>query len=80
MDFAGRNFEIDAAQWTVTRRPRDFLERHSGGARFGTLPQAVRTQALTQLAAWATDTFGGLDTPLPETHRFTLRIFTFAER
>lgn len=77
---AGATGEIDAAQWSVTRTPRDFLDRHSGGARFSKLPPNVRTRALSQLADWAADTFGSLDAGFTETHRFTLRTFTFAER
>ncbi|MDO8874745.1 MAG: class I SAM-dependent methyltransferase [Pseudolabrys sp.] len=72
--------EIDAAHWRVTRSPADFLQRHAGGARFSTLAPALRASALGQLADWAAATFGNLDTRLEETHRFTLRIFTFAER
>lgn len=72
--------EIDAVQWTVTRRPRDFLDRHGGGARFAKLPPDLRARALSQLADWAADTFGSLDAGFTETHRFTLRTFTFAER
>jgi ubiquinone/menaquinone biosynthesis C-methylase UbiE len=72
--------EIDAARWNVRRAPRDFLDRHGGGARFSTLPEGVRATALSQLAAWASDTFGSLDAPFSETHRFTLRAFTFERR
>jgi ubiquinone/menaquinone biosynthesis C-methylase UbiE len=72
--------EIDAAQWSVTRTPRDFLERHGGGARFAKLPPDLRARSLSQLADWAADTFGGLDAGFTETHRFTLRTFTFSER
>jgi hypothetical protein len=72
--------EIDAAQWNVTRTPRDFIDRHSGGARFSKLSPDLRARSLSQLADWAADTFGGLDAGFTETHRFTLRTFTFAER
>lgn len=71
---------IIAATWTATRTPRDFLDRHGGGARFGKLPRDMRERALRELAHWALRQFGSLDARFPETHRFTLRTFTFAER
>jgi len=71
---------IDAAHWQATRSPRDFIDRHADGARFGGLPEETRADALNQLAAWAEKTFGCLDAAFTETHRFTLRRFTFAER
>lgn len=69
--------ENDAAQWTVTRRPRDFLDRHDGGARFSALSPELRVRSLGKLAAWATETFGSLDAGFTETHRFSLRTFRF---
>ncbi len=68
---------IDAATWDATCTPRDFIERHDGGARFSKLPAELRGRALRQLADWAVRQFGSLDARFPETHRFTLRIFTF---
>lgn len=67
------------ARWTVERSPRAFLERHARGARFGQLPAVVREDVLRALASWAQTEFGTLDAVFPETHRFTMRIFRFAE-
>ncbi len=69
--------DIDAATWDATRTPRDFIDRHGGGARFSRLPADVRARALRQLADWAVRQFGSLDARFPEKHRFTLRVFTF---
>ena len=69
--------QIEAARWQTDRGPRAFLDRHAGGARFSQLPPAVRDDALRQLAAWAVEQYGSLDARFTETHRFTLRIFTF---
>jgi SAM-dependent methyltransferase len=72
--------DIEAAFWTAARTPRGFLDRHAAGARFSQLPLDVRTGALRQLSSWAVRQFGSLDARFPETHHFTLRTFTFAER
>lgn len=72
--------EAEAAQWQTERSPRGFLDRHAGGAQFSKLPPTVRERSLRKLADWAVSQFGSLDARFPETHRFTLRAFTFAER
>ncbi len=72
--------EIEATHWPATRRPRDFIERHAGGAQFSKWPPDIRARALRTLSDWAVGQFGGLDAGFTETHRFTLRIFKFAER
>ena len=35
------------------RTPRQFIERHRGGARFSALPERVKDDAMARLAAWA---------------------------
>jgi ubiquinone/menaquinone biosynthesis C-methylase UbiE len=72
--------EIEAAKWNVTRTPRAFLDRHSGGARFSKLPQGTREHGFRKISEWAVSQFGSLDARFTETHRFALRTFTFAER
>jgi ubiquinone/menaquinone biosynthesis C-methylase UbiE len=64
----------DAATWVAERTPRAFLERHSGGARFSVLPEAVRQTAMASLAAWASGAFGSLDIAFQEDYRFELMI------
>ncbi len=71
--------EVTAASWSVGRCARAFLNRHAGGARFSRLPLAAREDALRALADWAQTEFGTLDAVFPETHRFEIRLFTFAE-
>lgn len=70
---------VTAASWSVGRCARAFLNRHAGGARFSRLPLAAREDALRALADWAQTEFGTLDAVFPETHRFEIRLFTFAE-
>jgi ubiquinone/menaquinone biosynthesis C-methylase UbiE len=71
--------ELTAASWSVGRCARAFLDRHAGGARFSRLPLAAREDALRELADWAQTEFGTLDAVFPETHRFKMQLFTFAE-
>lgn len=71
--------ELVIASWDVERSPRQFLDRHAGGARFSRLPQAIREDALRELAAWAEARFGSLDTEFAETHRFEMQFFRFQE-
>ena len=59
------------------RTPRQFLERHRGGARFSALPDSVKDDALARLADWAEQAFGSLDAVSPESHAFELRVFKF---
>jgi ubiquinone/menaquinone biosynthesis C-methylase UbiE len=68
---------ITVATWSAERTPRRFLDRHRTGARFAALPEATKQEALGALAAWATATFGALDTACREQHAFELQIFTF---
>lgn len=65
---------MTAASWTAERRADAFLRRHSTGARFSRLDEAVRRQAMGQLADWARQTIGPLDTVFTEHHRFELII------
>jgi ubiquinone/menaquinone biosynthesis C-methylase UbiE len=71
---------VVAAAWDVERTPRGFLDRHRTGARFSTLPDATKTEALTRLADWAAASFGSLDAVSQERHAFELRIFQFSDR
>ena len=66
-----------AGSWIANRTPRQFIARHRGGARFAALPDAVKDDAMAQLAAWAETTFGSLDAPSAETHAFELQAFRF---
>lgn len=66
-----------AAQWSAETSPRDFLERHSGGARFAQLPAAEREDALRALANWARTEFGALDAMQRERQQFELRLYRF---
>jgi ubiquinone/menaquinone biosynthesis C-methylase UbiE len=66
---------ITAATWTATRTPRGFMDRHGGGARFAQLPESIRTNAMRQLGAWATATFGTLTREFAEPHSFELHAF-----
>jgi len=65
---------LTAAAWQAERTPRGFLERHSGGARFSTLPEPVKQEALRRLAAWTAEQCGHLDTVCVEDYRFELTI------
>lgn len=79
-ELASSTTQTIAAQWPATRTPRDFLDRHAGGARFSQLPQVLRDNALRALAHWAVGQFGGLDASFSETHCFELCTYRFAER
>lgn len=68
---------VTVATWSTERTPRRFLDRHRTGARFAALPEATKHEALDALAAWATETFGALDTACREQHAFELQISTF---
>jgi SAM-dependent methyltransferase len=72
--------DCDAASWRAMRSPQGFLDRHAAGAQFNKLPLDRRALALRQLSDWAVHQFGTLDARFAETHRFTLRAFTFSER
>jgi ubiquinone/menaquinone biosynthesis C-methylase UbiE len=71
--------ELVAASWTAERSPRQFLDRHAGGARFSRLPRPIRDDALHALAAWAQTQFGSLDRTFVEAHRFEMQLFKFHE-
>jgi len=75
-EFARRAY-LTAAEWTAERTPRQFLERQPTGARFSALPEPMKEQALRQLSACATDTFGSLDVKFSEQHSFELQVFKF---
>jgi ubiquinone/menaquinone biosynthesis C-methylase UbiE len=68
-----------AAEWDADRTPRAFLNRRRTGARFSALPEPIREEALRLLSAWATATFGSLDTVFSERHAFELRVLRFRE-
>lgn len=76
---ARESSRITAAEWIAQRSPRAFLERQPTGARFAALPAAVQEEALRQLTAWATETFGSLDSRFEERHAFELQVFRFGE-
>jgi ubiquinone/menaquinone biosynthesis C-methylase UbiE len=71
---------VIAAAWDAQRTARGFLDRHRTGARFSTLPDAIKTEALARLADWAMASFGSLDAVSHERHAFELRIFRFHDR
>jgi len=77
---SSRRTNAIAASWTVERTPREFLDRHSSGARFSKLPVQVQTEALQKLSAWATRACGSLDEVFSETHTFELNIFRITDR
>jgi ubiquinone/menaquinone biosynthesis C-methylase UbiE len=72
---ASRRVQLTAATWTAQRTPREFLERHRGGARFSALPEDIREDALKGLSAWAEKTFGSLDKVFDEEFSFVLHVF-----
>jgi len=72
---SSRRIQTTAASWTAKRTAREFLERHSGGARFSSLPLAVQTKALKKLSLWAETACGSLDQVSSETHSFELYLF-----
>jgi ubiquinone/menaquinone biosynthesis C-methylase UbiE len=71
--------DLVPASWPVHRNVRQFLERHSSGARFSRLPLTVRKEALAELAVWAEAQFGTLDAGFAETHWFEMQVFRFGE-
>lgn len=75
---SSKRLQATAASWIVKRTPREFLDRHSNGARFSKLPPGVQTEALQKLSAWAAGSCGSLDEIFSETHTFELHIFGFA--
>lgn len=76
---ASSSENMTAARWTASRTPRGFIERHGTGARFSAVPAPVKTQALRDLGAWATATFGSCDAVASEPHAFELQIFRFRD-
>jgi SAM-dependent methyltransferase len=74
---AARTERQIVSTWQVERTPRQFIARHSTGARFSALPEPVKAEALAKLAAWAEAAFGSLDAVTRERHAFELRIFHF---
>jgi ubiquinone/menaquinone biosynthesis C-methylase UbiE len=69
-----RIHEVIAARWEVSRSPREFLARHATGARFATLPEPIRADALRLLGDWAVAAFGTLDAGRTEQHAFLLDV------
>ena len=65
------------ASWSAPRTPRQFIGRHRTGARFSTLPDAVKDDAMRRLGTWAETAFGSLDATSSETHSFELHVFKF---
>ncbi|HEY6250418.1 MAG TPA: class I SAM-dependent methyltransferase, partial [Candidatus Angelobacter sp.] len=72
---ASRRIQVTAASWTAQRTPRQFLDRHRHGARFSTLPDDIREEALQDLTSWAEKTFGSMDKVFPEEFSFVLHVF-----
>ena len=66
-----------AGTWTAQRTPRQFIARHRDGARFSTLPERVKNEAMARLAIWAETEFGSLDAASSEAHAFELTVFKF---
>jgi SAM-dependent methyltransferase len=73
-----RGTRLVAANWTASRTPRGFIERHRTGARFSALPAPVKDEAMRRLAAWAVAAFGSLDAASSEPHQFELQLFRFS--
>jgi ubiquinone/menaquinone biosynthesis C-methylase UbiE len=69
-----RIHEVIAARWEVSRSPREFLARHTTGARFAALPQPIKDEALRLLGDWAIAKFSSLDTTRVELHAFLLDV------
>lgn len=63
--------------WNAERTPRQFIARHSTGARFSALPEGIKDEAMRRTAAWAKLTFGSLDAASLESHSFELQVFSF---
>jgi SAM-dependent methyltransferase len=74
-----RHVHSSVTSWSVTTIPREFLLRHSTGARFAALPAPVREQALQKLRAWAETEFGSLDAQFQENRSIELDIFELRE-
>jgi ubiquinone/menaquinone biosynthesis C-methylase UbiE len=72
---SSRTMKTTAVSWVAKRTAREFLERHSRGARFSALPATVQAEALEKLSAWAAHAFDSLDQVFSEAHIFELHIF-----
>ncbi|HEY6352516.1 MAG TPA: class I SAM-dependent methyltransferase [Candidatus Angelobacter sp.] len=72
---ASRRMQVTAASWINQRTPQEFLDRHRNGARFSTLPDKIREEALKNLHDWAEKTFGSIDKAFAEEFSFVLHIF-----
>ncbi len=70
-----REMQVTAASWTSQRAPREFMERHRSGARFASLPEEVRDEALQKLGDWANKMYGSQDKVFSEKHSFELNLF-----
>lgn len=66
-----------AATWRSDCAPRDFINRHSTGARFSALPAEIREESMRRLSEWAIVQFGSLNTSVVEEYRFELDAFRF---
>jgi ubiquinone/menaquinone biosynthesis C-methylase UbiE len=67
------------ARWPMRRTPRQFMERHGGGARFAALGDTAKTAAMARLANWASAMFGSLDAASDEDQSFVLQICRFRQ-
>jgi ubiquinone/menaquinone biosynthesis C-methylase UbiE len=74
---AARTGRQIVSTWNAERTPRQFIVRHSTGARFSGLPESIKVEAMRGLAAWAEQTFGSLDAVSLESHSFELQLFSF---
>jgi ubiquinone/menaquinone biosynthesis C-methylase UbiE len=68
---------IVAANWKSDCAPRDFINRHSTGARFSALPQEVREESMRRLSEWAIEMFSSLDALFTEEYSVVLDAFRF---
>ena len=67
------------ARWPMRRTPRQFMERHGGGARFAALDDMAKSAAMARLANWASAMFGSLDAASDEDQSFVLQICRFRQ-
>lgn len=65
---------LSAAAWTAERTPAGFLERHGSGARFSLLDETVKQHALRNLADWASEQFGSIQSVFAESYKFEIII------
>ena len=68
---------VVAATWKLDCSPRDFINRHSTGARFSALHRDLQQESMRRLSEWAIGKFGSLDAFFTEEYRFELDAFRF---